>query len=167
MKRKLMAILVLSAMCLLFTACQSNEDKEKNQIHNIMLEKAEHQELQNSQNGITLVMEKKQYLTTDKELTATIQNDSDIEISYGRHFSIQKKIDNTWYSVPFKTDLFEDIGLRLSPHEITQETFSLVRLKDALSPGEYRLLKSFNVFNEDFPVENQVTLATLFIVKKP
>lgn len=49
-------------------------------------------------------MEKKQYLTTDKELTATIQNDSDIEISYGRHFSIQKKIDNTWYSVPFTTN---------------------------------------------------------------
>lgn len=49
-----MSILVLSAMCLLFTACQSNEDKEKNQIHNIMLDKAEHQELQNSQSGITL-----------------------------------------------------------------------------------------------------------------
>jgi hypothetical protein len=167
MKRKLIPIFVLSAMSLFFTACQPNEDKEKNPIHTIMKDKAEHQDLPNSKNGITMKMEKEQYLTTDKELSATFQNNSDIVFSYGRHFSIEKKVDNTWYSIPFTTDLFGDIGLQLNPHEITQEKISLIRLKDALSPGEYRLLKSFNEFNNELSEENQVTLATIFKVKEP
>lgn len=170
-----MYILCLSAICLLLGACNSNEvkgvenqDKKlTDKIENEKLtQKAEQQELTSSQHGIIFALEKEQFLTSDKELIVNIQNDSNLEFLYGRHFLIQKKIDGIWYSIPFKNNVFEDIGLILRPNESSQITISLERLESELSPGEHRLLKSFEI-NSELSKEKKFTLAAPFKVITP
>lgn len=165
-KNFLVSILYLSVVSFLLAACNSSVENATGNTNEKLTEKAEYQELPNSQHGITLATEKDQYLTTEKELKVTIQNDSNSEFFYGRQFSIEKKIDDIWYTVPFNNNLFEDIGIILRPKESTQETISLERLKDKLSQGEYRLSKSFE-FKSDITEEKQFTLVAPFKVNTP
>jgi 3-deoxy-D-arabino-heptulosonate 7-phosphate (DAHP) synthase class II len=150
----------LLTILLLLTACQSNKVEK-------LTKKAESQELPSSQNDLYLTMENDYYTVSSKEITAIIQNKSNIEIDYGKHFALQKNVDGTWYHVPFKSDIFEDIGVVLGPNKTTEQTLSLDRLKNNLSPGKYRLLKPFSEFKKDYYEQEKIILAAPFEVKNP
>lgn len=141
--RNFLCILILLISSFLFTACQSAEEKKEkeNITHNIKWEKAVPQEFPNSKNEITLKIDKKQYLTTEKKLTVTIHNNSDIVYFYEGGASIQKKIENIWYTIPWTTPGFEEL-LLLNAHASTKESILLDKPISPLSPGKYRLIKN-------------------------
>ncbi|OKL35298.1 immunoglobulin-like domain-containing protein [Domibacillus mangrovi] len=130
-------ILLLCVTLSLMASCQSNEEQLK--------EEASIQNLVSSKYGITLETEEEKYETSNSEIIVNIQNESDIPLTFGEEFAIEKNIDGTWYVVPFKEgmDLFDAVGKSLEPKSSTTQTLSLDRLENSLIPGEYRLVKNF------------------------
>ena len=131
----------LAAFLLLLTGCQSEEPASKPPEE----QTAPIQDLPNEQNGLSVAVKN----VSDRELTLVIQNGRSTEFTYGRPFRIEKQISGSWYMIPFKEnmDIFEDIGLLVSPRKQTIETVDLGRLDEPLSAGRYRIVKSFSKFS--------------------
>ncbi|HZG71033.1 MAG TPA: immunoglobulin-like domain-containing protein, partial [Chondromyces sp.] len=101
---------------------------------------------------ITIETEKKQYTVNDTQITVHYQNHSDIEVSYGLHYSFEKNVNGTWYYVPFKEERgVPDITYTLHPDETKSETYPFNSLKEKLSPGEYRIIKNFGAISVAVP----------------
>ncbi|WP_018393098.1 immunoglobulin-like domain-containing protein [Bacillus sp. 37MA] len=69
---------------------------------------------------------------------------SDIAYRTGEYFSIEKFVDGTWFVVPFKDDMFNDVGIVYPSKTSSSATYSLGRLENNLTPGEYRVVKTFS-----------------------
>jgi len=142
---------LLILVLLLLTGCQSNETTKVLEEKLIV---AKNQEIPSSRDGITVKMEKEQYVTTDDEITVNFQNESDDELTYGSGFNLEQKVKGTWYYVLFKEGTsVTDIGYLLQPNETKSETYSLDSLKNMLSPGEYRFIQSFEATSLAAPFE--------------
>ncbi|MFL0366238.1 immunoglobulin-like domain-containing protein [Pseudobacillus sp. 179-B 2D1 NHS] len=137
--------------------CQSSEQKStesKDKADEKLTQEAPVQKFSDSKNGLKLALEKKTYTKLDNEVTVTIniQNNSDIPFVYGKANELEKNIDGTWYLIPFKSGMggFEDVLLSVKPHTVVQEEILLNRSDNELSPGKYRIVKSFN----ETPINN-------------
>lgn len=72
-----------------------------------------------------------------------VENRSDETISFGVEFSVEAYRDGAWVQVPFSEDAaWISIAVMLAPGEQYAGQASLSMLKDALSLGRYRLIKS-------------------------
>lgn len=133
---------------IILIGCSANE-KTETQAKVIeesaeMLVKAKEQKRLSSNNGISIKTEKEQYKTTDNEITVHFQNEAQNEVLYGERFYLERNINGTWYSYPFKEDVaFIDIGYTLQPNEKKSKIYSLSSLKEKIVPGEYRVIQSF------------------------
>ncbi|OZI10267.1 hypothetical protein CEW92_17945 [Bacillaceae bacterium SAS-127] len=152
-------------LLLFFTGCKAGDSYLKDE--------APIQKRSSSNSGIKLSTEKEVYKTSDNEITVNIQNESDTEFNYDKYFAIEKKVNGVWYSVPFKDEAFEDIGIVLRPKTSTSQTFSLDRLKNSLSSGTYRLVKNFYspedyylTLEKEGEIPNGTTLAAPFEIVK-
>ncbi|MBP5530382.1 MAG: hypothetical protein J6X80_10070 [Lachnospiraceae bacterium] len=78
----------------------------------------------------------------DNIVTLSIKNDSDSDFLYGEYYSLQKKIDGEWYTLPMKMTNygFVAIGLLLRAGETTEETCDLFPY-GTLEKGIYRIEK--------------------------
>jgi hypothetical protein len=143
------------AMFLFLAACQSNEQtmtEATNSIDKSLNEKALEQELPESKEGITFEVQTKQYTDSPSVITVLMQNNSDSSVTYGRQFHIEKNVDGIWYFVPFEDDLkmFQDDAPGVSAQETISEEIDLTQLKNNLSPGNYRITRTFSkVFSSD------------------
>ncbi|WP_019240563.1 MULTISPECIES: immunoglobulin-like domain-containing protein [Bacillus] len=118
------------------------------------LVKATEQELLSSNNGISIKTEKEQYKTTDNEITVNFQNESQDEFTYGEGFYLERNINGTWYSYPFKEDIAViDTGYTLQLNEKKSKTCLLSSLKEKLVTGEYRVIQSFGATYVAAPFE--------------
>ncbi|OCA92573.1 immunoglobulin-like domain-containing protein [Pseudobacillus wudalianchiensis] len=143
MKKFYMFIIFSTAVFLVLAACQQNKSQTKENSE-IKLVKTEVQDMQSSRDGITVSMEKEKYKTTDNTITLNIQNNSGTELNYSSGFSLEKKINSTWFYVPIKEGRgVDDMGHRLPAKKTKSETYSLDSLRDKLSPGKYRLIQNF------------------------
>lgn len=74
------------------------------------------------------------------EATLTLKNYGPAFFSFGKVYTLEKKVNDTWREVLFD-EAFEDIGIHLSPGETYDQQVSL----DELSEGMYRIVKEFYV----------------------
>jgi hypothetical protein len=117
MNKQIMFFLFLLTSIFLLAACQLNEGKMTVTADEKWTEKAPIQNMTNSKNGIMLNVEKELYRTSENEITVTILNESDFELTHGEPFALEKNINGTWYSVPFKINVFKTGSYSLRPHE--------------------------------------------------
>lgn len=75
------------------------------------------------------------------QITVTIHNDSEEEFLYGKYFSLQKKIDDGWYTMPIWENNvgFPDIACILPAGECGAETYDY-SIYGPLKPGAYKLV---------------------------
>lgn len=144
-------MLCFVCLLLLLTACQQSDQQS---AESPQLIEANEQKIPSSKDNLTISTKKEQYNTTDQTITVLFQNNSDKEFTYGAAFSLEKNIDGTWYSLPFKEGTaFIEIAYILPAHKTTSETYSLALLKDKLSAGHYRIVQQFGSMKLAAPFE--------------
>lgn len=126
------------------------------------------QQLSSVNKGISLILSKDVYTDSQPIMNVLIQNDSLTEYSYGPFYHIEIKKEGLWYmmthsdSVFFSNPSFRDLGGVLPIETEVQETFYVEILDVQLSPGEYRLVKTFASRNEPY---YEVSIAAPFTIQ--
>lgn len=88
----------------------------------------------------SLTIEKEVYDSNEKEAKLTLKNYGPSILFLGKHFTIEKKVGDTWRIVPL--DLaFEDIGLYVSLGKEFEQKVDISKLNE----GEYRVVKEIRV----------------------
>ena len=94
-------------------------------------------DMTNEKNGIAI-----SFVSYKKNIvTVRLKNNTDEQYIYGEYFTLQKRIDGVWYTIPPKTDFaFNDLGYVLEPGGESEAKCDLTLYGD-LGPGLYRLEK--------------------------
>ncbi|MGG3803139.1 immunoglobulin-like domain-containing protein [Metabacillus fastidiosus] len=167
MIKKGQSIIFLTMIFFLLSACQPPANSKNVETNAEM--KAETQTIPTSKNDLKLLIKKADISTSEDNVEITIQNNSSIEYMYGEDFHVEKRIKKTWYSVPFDDYVtFDDIGLVIQTNTSRAQSIPLKKLKNfkiELSPGEYRIVKSFFPSEQTPSKKNTVLLAVQFKIK--
>lgn len=122
---------------LILAACQSIDKR--------LTEKADTQEIPNSNNGVSVSMEREEYPKSITEVTIVIKNSTDQDLQYDNQPFIEKNIDGTWYRVPYKEDISTPaVQYEIDATKTRSDSISLEILSEKLSPGEYRIVNQFS-----------------------
>lgn len=101
----------------------------------------------NNLNGVT--MNVKGETTSSTGLTIEFRNDSGNQCIYGDYFSLEKKINESWYKVPAIMDSkygFNSIGHRLASGDDSEWAVDWSWLYGSLDIGNYRIVKDIQNF---------------------
>ncbi|MDP4106912.1 MAG: hypothetical protein Q8935_18405 [Bacillota bacterium] len=156
-KKSLFVFLLLS-FCL--SACTNKSIKN---IQHQSLHKSNHAELASRVNeknmNLKMQLEHPIYDVMTDKMTLQINNKGE-PLSFGSRYDIEIFKDGSWYTIPFKDDIdFSMIGINLGRDQTYKSTISLKTLKYNLTPGHYRVIKSFNSGGKE------ITLASFFELK--
>lgn len=95
------------------------------------------EDLPSEKNGVSLSF----VSLEDNRVTVSIKNDSDGYFSYGEYYTLQKKIDGEWYTLPcVKEWAFYDVLLEIPAGVKTEEICDLTPY-GTLEKGTYRIEK--------------------------
>ena len=95
------------------------------------------EDLPSEKNGVSLLF----VSLVDNRVTVSIKNDSDGYFSYGEYYTLQKKIDGEWYTLPcVKEWAFYDVLLEIPAGATTEEICDLTPY-GTLEKGTYRIEK--------------------------
>jgi hypothetical protein len=113
-----------------------------------------------SAEGVTLELDKKSYSESTERLKLTITNTGTSTYYFGLPFHVEKKVEGSWYRVPYDKDLsFPAVIYSLMPGESHKESISADSFELKFENGDYRLVYSFGY--ED---RKGITLAVPFTV---
>ncbi len=100
--------------------------------------------------NVSLYLPQTTFNESPAEIEAIVYNDSPREFTIGDFYHIEIKKEGVWYilsysdKVFFENRRFKDYGRTLYPNREIHQTFSVEALGITLTPGEYRLVKSFS-----------------------
>ena len=87
-----------------------------------------------------------EYQTYNKDImqfTYFIENMTENEFTFGKEYSLEVKLDDTWYQIPYKADAaWIAIGYILPPRASSTDTIDLSIFDYQFTDGEYRIVKS-------------------------
>lgn len=100
----------------------------------------------NNFEGVTMTV--KDGTASSTSSTVILKNKSSNEFIYGEYFSLEKKINGSWYEVPVVIENygFNSIGYNLASGEDSEWTVDWKWLYGSLGAGEYRIVKDILKF---------------------
>lgn len=136
-------ILFVALLLLVPAACQHEK------MISTLPDAAPDQQMGTSEGGVTLTLEKTSYTDPTPEIKITLHNESDHDYQYGDFYHIEVLKDGQWYMITYsdavflKNKSFTDSGHILPAYDEARQTFLVEALGVELSPGQYRLVKTF------------------------
>lgn len=128
----------------LLGACDS-EAMEK-ATDDVLVPSRNSQELPSTFQGISIEIKQDNHTGNITEILVLFKNTTDYEAAYESAFSIEKKADGKWYTIPFEAGTgFGDINYLLPPNATELQTYQLSSLQKEMTPGEYRFVKNFSI----------------------
>lgn len=105
--------------------------------YHILFMEEEEKEVPDSAGGVSMAVER----ISASEIVVTITNDSEEEFVYGEYYSLQKKTDGNWYTMPVWADNigFPDIANILPAGGSVTKSYDY-QIFGPLKPGEYKLV---------------------------
>jgi len=102
----------------------------------------------NTFDGVTMEIQEGTVSATG--LTLLFTNETDKEGIYGDPFTLEKKIDGSWFEIPVILEEygFNDIGYNLPPNGESEWEVDWEWLYGPLDSGEYRIMKEISDFRE-------------------
>ena len=154
---------ILLVSLLLISGCSNNESEQQKRTLEIV---SEYDQLpdtyKNGEKEFSIHSDKEIYLLPVTSMSLVVTNSGSNAIGFGEYRTLEKIQEDTWYAVPYREQFsFGDIGLGLEPGENTEQEMPLDYLNYDLSPGTYRIVKTFRV-DEEF---NEIILATQFEIE--
>lgn len=104
--------------------------------HLLFMQKSE-ELVPDSKGGVSMTVEQ----VSDSEIVVEIHNGSQDDFIYGEYYSLQKKVDSDWYTMPVLEDniAFPAIAITLPAGESIKKTYDL-GLFGPLEEGTYKLV---------------------------
>ncbi|WP_088008514.1 immunoglobulin-like domain-containing protein [Indiicoccus explosivorum] len=118
--------------------------------------------------GLSAALSEDAFTGSPPVITVRLTNGSGKPYEYGGYFSIEVLKDGAWHALDhsdaiFFTDPgFRDTGEVLAPGAETSQPLSVESLGVTLTPGDYRLVKTFMPMEEPF---HEVSVAVPFSVE--
>jgi len=94
------------------------------------------------------------------ELDFTIK--ADRNYSYGEVYTVEVLLNGTWYGIPYASGAFNSLGYSIGLGEEKSHTCTPVFAYGILPPGQYRLIKEFDLSGPESPEGMPTTLAKEF-----
>ncbi|UOQ48990.1 hypothetical protein MUN88_02300 [Gracilibacillus caseinilyticus] len=108
-------------------------------------------------NDVEMTVTQNKYTSNLKDISLEIINKSDSSITFDFPYQLETYVNGSWYKIPFKNNKgWIMIGIVLKPNESYTQNISVKQLDFELSPGEYRIVKSFSeelIVSAEFLVE--------------
>lgn len=126
------------------------------------------QDMSVSENGLSLLLNESIFQGSPKKIETFIQNNSQQPYSVGEFYHIELKVEGLWYIITYSDKVFyenpkfKDFGSTLDVGDEKAQIFSVEALGITLTPGEYRLVKTFLGQGETF---HEVSVAVPFRVE--
>ncbi|KAB8138059.1 hypothetical protein F9U64_06665 [Gracilibacillus oryzae] len=136
MKRFLCSFFFIAICITLLSACGSDQVVETKDWDPTIYESV------NNLDGVTMIV--KEGTVSSTGLTVTFENTSDKRCIYSEDFLLEKKIEGTWYQVPFVPGTsygFNEPGYELDSSNASDWTVDWEWLYGRLDSGEYRIVK--------------------------
>lgn len=148
--KRLVSLILLSAFMLLAFAGCGNTDSEKSDNDTTITT------VTKSTVPATVKTAKSVYSSSVKEIDFTLTNNSDDEIRYGLHYSLDIKDEDKWNDygkIVGETPSYEDILMLLDKGESSDEYFDVSSRYGTLQSGEYRLVVTLYGKNDDLSTD--------------
>ena len=102
--------------------------------------------------GVTFSVEEGS--VTAEGMTFTISNDTDAELTYGAEYRLEKRGLLGWRHLweNFLPAGWDAVGYFVSPKGIQTEAFSWTGRYGELSPGTYRMVRTYTLEGQDYSV---------------
>lgn len=99
-----------------------------------------------------------------ESVIAELINQTDMEMVYGKQYTLEKLDGDKWYVVPYKQGIaFEDIGIILKANETGSVEFKLSEHFNALENGDYRIILDLYVSDPASSITKVTVSAEFFI----
>ncbi|AYC30094.1 immunoglobulin-like domain-containing protein [Paenisporosarcina cavernae] len=148
-------VLLLLTSCSQETRLDSSE--EKISPHNTDTGISNH--LTDPTTDIHIYPDKEVYTTPIENVSLIIENNGQEAVVFGNGMYVERNENGTWYEIPYASFEFGDVTGEIRSKEKIGEEVPVANLKSKLTPGTYRIVKSF------FIDSNQTFLATEFEVE--
>ncbi len=137
-RRTLLIIFVCITAAVLLTACGSgliyNSEKLEKSLYSGTI----------TNSNILLSVKENNIQKNAEALTLIIANQTAKEYSYGYEQVLEVKINGVWYHVPLKEEAaWIELAVILGGNAVQEMNFELQNFYEVLSPGEYRIVKTF------------------------
>jgi len=130
MKKHILSMILLLAV-ILFCGCQKPLLPSDATIHD--------------GNEVTLKTQYTAYSPDIDKIRFLIINNTDNELHFGTPYSLERLVNEAWYSVPFKPDTaWNDIGCMLTGNAKTSDIVVMSIFNHRFTEGRYRIVKEIN-----------------------
>ena len=137
MKKTILAILICGFMVLGITGCGTNKNE-----FNV----GKKSDIEVVEKDVSLYI--KENTLTNSGATLILQNNSDVEVQYGKPYEIEIKKDNEWHKINVELN-FNLPAYVLKSNESKEWEFSWENGYGKLASGDYRIIKSIDIEKED------------------
>ena len=141
---KIAIIVWLSAMLMLGTfGCDAQNPKDKPSTEKQIWELSDIDEaILNENSGIVMRTEHESYPAGVNSLNVAITNNTNETVDFGEPYLIERRQSGQWYRANMDEIAWILIAYILAPSETQTHQINFDILKDPLSDGEYRIVKS-------------------------
>lgn len=106
--------------------------------------------------NVKLTINQDVYKKSDQEAAFTLENFGPTFLSFGKHYSIEKKVNGNWKVVPLDI-MVEEIAIYIRPYGSYKQTIDITEL----TPGRHRIVKMVHIDGIDL----SATLAAEFMLE--
>lgn len=149
-RMKLLLKLLLTALFLLciaagFLGCSAAEENDADDTPVQVAVDAPSTVSASNTSGLSLTVEKKEYVSSDAKIAYSLENSTDTEYTFDAStVSIEALRDGEWYCLAFRTDqddlAFYSEGRVVTPHSVWTGVKSFYFYGDLVPAGTYRLV---------------------------
>lgn len=138
MKRRTLLVIFICMAAVLLTSCGFglvyNPGKMEKSLYSDVI----------ANSDIMLSVKENNIQKDAENLTLIIANKTAKEYSYGYEQVLEVKINGVWYDVPLKEGAaWIELAVILGGNAVQEMKFQLQNFYEILSPGEYRIVKTF------------------------
>ena len=137
MRKIILTILICGFMVLGITGCGVNKNE---------FDIGKESNIEIVEKGVTLSI--KENTLTNTGATLVLKNDSEVDVQYGNPYEIEIKKDGEWHKINVELN-FTLPAFILKPNETKEWEFSWENGYGELASGNYRIIKSIDVEQED------------------
>lgn len=137
-------ILVTFCVILICVGCKKEDNSTSKLQEPLLLEKSSYEDNIQSDNELYMSSDKKEYFKGD-DISISIYNYTNQDLSYDAKYSFEYKYNNTWYKVPYSNSdtehVWEDILILLPSSSYKPFLITSEGNYTPLVNGEYRVVK--------------------------
>lgn len=163
MRHSKVIFMLLVSMIVIYGCSSSKADQHTGSLEKISEYDHLPDTFSNEDTEFSVHSDKEKYVLPVTNMALIITNFGSNAVGFGEYRTLEKFQENTWYEIPYREQFaFGDIGLGLVSGDVTEQEMPLEYLKHELTPGKYRIVKTFRIDEKT----EEIVLAAQFEIEE-